>query len=49
MKVFIAAIILAIAGPAWSQNEIERDLDGNASVFQTTEATKKTGGADARR
>lgn len=52
-RALFAAVVLVIASPAWSNTEIERDLDGNASVFQTTSypsgAAPKTGGSDARR
>jgi len=48
----LPAVLLAVATAAWPQTEIERDLDGNASVFQTTpsvpDATRKTGGSNAR-
>jgi hypothetical protein len=46
----LLAAQLAVAGAAWSQTEIERDLDGNASVFQTapSQPKSKTGGADVR-
>jgi hypothetical protein len=52
-RALAAAIALVIASPAWSNTEIERDLDGNASVFQTTSYPSgnapKAGGPDARR
>jgi hypothetical protein len=52
-RALAAAVALAITNPAWSNTEIERDLDGNASVFQTTPypsgTAPKTGGSDARR
>ena len=48
----LLAVQLAVAGAAWSQTEIERDLDGNASIFQTAPSAsevRKAGGGDARR
>jgi hypothetical protein len=32
----LVTALIACAGAAWAQTEIEKDLDGNASVFQTT-------------
>ena len=42
IKAAAAAILLVGAGAAWSTTEIERDLDGNASVFQTSPSYPET-------